>query len=152
MSTKITTKKVSTRRTKKAAPPKASSANTQNLWTAYLGAVSLVRKQGASVVENLVDETKSLQDRSLQLAGNLTGDVRKQVEDVVSRVKEAANDNVTYLEERVGSGVSRVLDRMGVPSKEDIVELSKRVAELSRQVKALQNGRKSTLLGQAKAA
>jgi len=151
VSTKITTKKVSTRRTKKA-PQKAVVKSNQNLWTAYKGAVSLVRKQSLSVVENLVDETKSLQDRSLQVAGNLTGDVRKQVEDVVVRVRKAANDNLNFVEERVGNGVSRVLDRMGVPSKEDIVELSKRVAELSRQVKALQNGRKSTLLGQAKAA
>ena len=119
---------------------------------ASLGAVSLVRKQGNAIVENLVNETKSLQDRAQQLANNVSGDVRKQVEEVVGKVKTAANDNFSFIEERVGNGVSRVLDRMGVPSKEDIVELSKRVAELSRQVKALQNGRKSTVLGTAKAA
>ena len=151
MSKKITTKKVTTSRTKKA-PAKRSISSAQDLWMASLGAVSLVRKQGNAIVENLVNETKSLQDRAQQLANNVSGDVRKQVEEVVGKVKTAANDNFTFIEERVGNGVSRVLDRMGVPSKEDIVELSKRVAELSRQVKALQNGRKSTVLGTAKAA
>ncbi len=151
MSKKITTKKVTSRRATKA-PAKTVRGTAQELWMASLGAVSLARKQGTSVVENLVSEAKGLQDRAQQLANNASGDVRKQIDEVVARVKTLANNNVSYVEERVGTGVARLLDRMGVPSKEDIVELSKRVAELSRQVKALQNGRKSTLLGQAKAA
>jgi poly(hydroxyalkanoate) granule-associated protein len=102
--------------------------------------------------DTLIAEGKNLQQQGAKLAEDVSGDLRKQVEGTLGRVMSAANDNYQFVESKVGEGVGRVLGRMGVPSRDDIVELSKRVAELSKQVKLLQNGRKSALLGDAQAA
>jgi poly(hydroxyalkanoate) granule-associated protein len=149
MSKKITAKKVGKRVETNV---KAIRVTAQELWLATLGAASLARKQSAQAYDALIAEGKSLQQQSVKLAEDVSGDLRKQVEGVVGRVMTAANDNFEFVESKVGEGVGRVLGRMGVPSRDDIVELSKRVAELSKQVKLLQNGRKSTLLGDAQAA
>ena len=134
MSKKVSAKKAGKRSTSSIKPVRVSA---QELWLASLGAASLVRKQSASLYDSVVNESTSL---------------RQRFDAAFGRALNVANDNYAFVESKVGEGVGRVLGRMGVPSRDDIVELSKRVAELSKQVKLLQTGRKSTLLGDAKAA
>jgi len=62
---------------------------------------------------------------------------------IFDKVQKQATTNLTQVEGVVGGQVSRVLSRLGVPSKADVQELSHRVAELNRQVKALQVNRKA---------
>lgn len=147
-------KKISTKKVAKSVQSNAKSVRVtaQELWLASLGAASMARKQTAQLYDNLVTEGKSLQQQSVKIAETVGTDLRKQFDGVFGRVVSAANDNYAFVEGKLGEGVGRVLGRMGVPSRDDIVELSKRVAELSKQVKLLQNGRKSTLLGDAEAA
>ena len=149
MSKKVSAKKVSKRASVSAKPIRISA---QELWFASLGAASLVRKQSANLYDNVVNESSHLRQRGVKLVRSTGAELRQRFDTAFGRVLTAANDNYAFVEGKVGEGVGRVLGRMGVPSRDDIVELSKRVAELSKQVKLLQTGRKSTLLGDAEAA
>lgn len=110
----------------------------QKLWQAGVGAVTIAQKNVGEAVNTLKTEgTKIYQKTSTLLDGTL-GDVRKQVGGVVSQVQGTVTANLSWVEEKVSVGVGSMLGRLGVPSKADIQDLSKRVAELSKQVKALQ--------------
>ena len=123
--------------------------NARDLLLASIGAVSITRKQGASFVGNLLEQGQELRGRALKLAEGKVADVRQQVEGVIGKVQQRAAANLSQVETVVGGQVTRVLGRLGVPSKADVKELSRRVAELNKQVKALQAARKT---GEAKAA
>jgi poly(hydroxyalkanoate) granule-associated protein len=121
----------------------------RDILLASLGAVSISRKEGARFVGTLIEQGQELGERTVKLAEGKVADVRKQVEGVFGKVQKAANSNLSQVEGVVGGQVTRVLSRLGIPSKADVQELSRRVADLNRQVKALQGARK---VAQAKAA
>jgi poly(hydroxyalkanoate) granule-associated protein len=121
----------------------------RDLFLASLGAVSISRKQGASLVGNLLEQGQDLRGRTIKLAEAKVADVRLQVKGAIDKVQQRAAANLSQVETAVGGQVTRVLSRLGIPSKADVTELSRRVSELNRQVKALQVARKT---GVAKAA
>ena len=121
----------------------------RDILLASLGAVSLTRKEGARFVGTLIEQGQELGERTVKLAEGKVADVRKQVIGVFGKVQKSANTNLSQVEGVVGGQVTRVLSRLGIPSKADVQELSRRVTELNRQVKALQGARK---VAQAQAA
>lgn len=141
MATKKLAGKKATRSTKTVGAQKIETP--RDLWLASLGAVSVTRKQGARFVEGLLQQGQDLRERTLKLAEGTVNGARKQVVGVIGKVQQKAAANLSQVETVVGTQVTRVLSRIGVPSKADIQELSRRVADLNRQVKALQNSRKA---------
>lgn len=77
---------------------------------------------------------------------NRFGDVGKQAEGVRKQASENWNKLESFFEERV----SRALNRLGIPSREDIDSLNKRVQQLSRKVAGLE--KKARPAAKAKAA
>jgi poly(hydroxyalkanoate) granule-associated protein len=115
---------------------------------ATVGAAALVRKQGEKLFGNFLGETKQLRQqaesfsiasfaKANKLATNVVGDVQEQANGVLAQVKSAASANLGWAAEKAQNQVGKVLNRIGVPSKADVSELSRRVNELHRQVKAL---------------
>ena len=121
----------------------------RDILLASIGAVSITRKEGARFVGALIEQGQELGERTVKLAEGKVADVRKQVIGVFGKVQKTANANLSQVEGVVGGQVTRVLSRLGIPSKADVQELSRRVSELNRQVKALQGARK---VAQAEAA
>ncbi len=115
----------------------------RDVWLASLGAMSITRKQGERVFGNLINEGQGLNKRTVKLVDGTVSDVRSKLSGVIGKVQQTAAANLSQVEEVVGTQVGRVLSRLGIPSKGDIQELSRRVSELNRQVKALQNARKA---------
>ena len=72
-----------------------------------------------------------------KLVSNVTGDVQEQANGVLAQVKTAAAANLGWVGEKAQDQVGKVLSRIGVPTKADVNELSRRVADLHKQVKAL---------------
>jgi poly(hydroxyalkanoate) granule-associated protein len=127
-----------TRATKAAQPVQA-----RDLWRASMGAIALTRKEGAKLVGQIVDQAKDAQARAIEFVEGRVAQVRGQVEGVIGKVQEAANQNLAQVEQALSGQVTRVLSRLGIPSKADVEQLSRRVAELNRQVKALKTGAKA---------
>ena len=104
---------------------------------ATVGAAAIVRKQGEKLVANFLDETTQLRNRATKLATNVVGDVQEQANGVLAQVKSAAAANLGWVGEKAQDQMGKVLSGIGVPTKADINELSRRVADLHKQVKAM---------------
>jgi poly(hydroxyalkanoate) granule-associated protein len=105
--------------------------------TIVLNATANVREKGEELLGNALNEAKGLRKKAEKLAGNVFGDVQEQANGVLAQVKSATAANLDWAADKAQDQVGKVLNRLGVPSKADITELSRRVNELSRQVKSM---------------
>lgn len=96
------------------------------IWLAGMGAFSRTTQEGTKMFASLVEEGQKLQAQSKSAA---TG--------AVSNVVDRAGENWERVEGIFEDRVQRVLERMGVPTSDDIDALSKRVDKLSEAVKQL---------------
>jgi poly(hydroxyalkanoate) granule-associated protein len=108
------------------------------IWLAGIGAVATARKEGPQRFEQLLEEGARISDKARKVADNAVKTALEQVQSTVgSRVKDAqsqANDALDNLEKIFQTRVHRALNRIGVPSADQIASLSKRVQALSDSV------------------
>lgn len=131
----------------------------QEIWLAGLGAFALAQQEGsklfkqgsksiddatskvvgesAKLFERLVKEGSKLESKGRKMASEAVGGVRDDVESRVDEVRKSAQTNWDKLEKVFEQRVARALSRLGVPTSEEIRELSERVAELNKRVSDL---------------
>ncbi len=136
----MATKKV-TKKSVRTAPVATHPA--RDVLLASIGAVSLGGKEAQKLVGGLIEDSQQFGQRTLKLVEGRVNGVREQVLGVVSKVQDTAQQNLAQVESVAQTQVSKVLARLGIPSKSDVAQLSRRVSELSRQVKAMQGARKA---------
>lgn len=161
---KVAKKKVAKKTaTRKTAARKTATSQVQDyaheIWLAGLGAFSMAQQEGGKLYDQsrkTVEETSSkflgesnkLFDRLVKEGSKLEGKGRKTVNDTVSgvrddvesrvgKVRESAQTNWDKLEKVFEQRVARALSRLGVPTSDEIKQLSNRVAELNKEVRAL---------------
>lgn len=164
MSKKTAKKKVAKKKvTKKTAARKTSANQAQDyaheIWLAGLGAFSMAQEEGGKIFkqgtkaiddtrskvvgessklfDRLVKEGSKLENKGRKLASDTVGGVRGDVESRVGKVRESAQSNWDKLEKVFEQRVARALSRLGVPTSDEINQLSKRVAELNKRVSEL---------------
>lgn len=131
-------------KTSKNAPKETSARNlldtAQHIWTAGIGALAKAQGEGTDLFENLVKKGMHLEAKTRKLANGKVDVVRGAVEGRVENVKEKATDTWDRMEKVFEDRVQQALNRLGVPTREDLVSLTKRVealtAELRKQSKA----------------
>src|SRR5574341_1952950 len=96
------------------------------IWLAGLGAFAKAQEEGGKVYNALVKEGKQLEVKTREVAGG-------RVEELASRASGTIDRLETVFEDRV----ARALKRLGVPTAREVEHLTKRIAELTRQVEAL---------------
>jgi poly(hydroxyalkanoate) granule-associated protein len=109
---------------------------TRLIWLAGLGAFAMVEEEGGKLFENLVKEGERFEERTKKVADDTVEDVRDKVEEV----KDKAISTWDKLEEVLEDRVARILNRLGVPTRKDVEDLSKRVEVLNETVKKLTKG------------
>jgi poly(hydroxyalkanoate) granule-associated protein len=114
--------------------------STQQIWLAGLGAFAKAQQEGGKVFDALVKEGESIQKKAKQMTGERVTAVAGRAADTWDRLEQVFEDRV-----------ARALASLGVPSKKEIDKLSKRVAELTAAVQAL-NGSKAKVEAAAEAA
>ncbi|WP_376690861.1 phasin family protein [Wenzhouxiangella sp. EGI_FJ10409] len=161
---KVAKKKVAKKTaTRKTAARKTATSQAQDyaheIWLAGLGAFSMAQQEGGKLFENSrksVEETSSkvlgesnkLFDRLVKEGSKLEGKgrktvnetvtgVRDDVESRVGKVRDTAQSNWDKLEKVFEQRVARALSRLGVPTSDEIKQLSDRVAELNKEVRSL---------------
>ena len=107
--------------------------SAQQIWLAGLGAFAKAQEEGGKVFDALVKEGESIQSKT-----------RKVTDQKLSEVAGKATGTWDRLEQVFEDRVARALGSLGVPSKQDIESLSKRVVELSAAVQALTDGKPAT--------
>jgi poly(hydroxyalkanoate) granule-associated protein len=115
--------------------------SAQQIWLAGMGAFGRAQQEGTKLFENLVKEGMNLEKHTRQLATGKVDVVRGVVEKNVEQVKERAADTWDRLEKVFEERVQRALNRLGVPSKEDLQGLSKRVDQLNAELRKLSAGK-----------
>ncbi len=113
------------------------SESAQQVWLAGVGAFSRAQAEGTKLFEGLVKEGMGLEQTMRKFAGGRAEVVRDVVESRVGQARERATDTWDKLEKVFEDRVQRALVKLGVPSREDLNDLSSRVealtAELRRQ-------------------
>ena len=112
-------------------------SSAHQIWLAGLGAFAKAEKEGTKLFESLVKEGEKVEARAKRVVENKVEEIKGKVENAVEEVRDRATDTWDGLEQVFEDRVARVLNRLGVPTYEDIQELSKRVEALNENVKAL---------------
>ncbi len=100
--------------------------SAQQIWLAGLGAFAKAQQEGNKVFDALVRQGESIQKTT-----------RKVAEDKVTEMAAKATGTWDKLEQVFETRVARSLNSLGVPTKDDVAALSKRVAELKAAVDKL---------------
>ena len=100
--------------------------SAQQIWLAGLGAFAKAQEEGGKVFDALVREGESIQSRTRKMTG-----------DKIAVVTGKATGTWDRLEQVFEERVARAMGSLGVPSKQEIDQLSKRVSELTAAVESL---------------
>lgn len=103
------------------------------IWLAGLGAFSKFEAGSSTLFETLVKEGEEFENKTKKMADNKIDDVK----DTVEGVKDKAIDTWDKLEESFEVRLASLLNRMGIPTHDDVADLSKRVEALNESVKDL---------------
>ena len=123
-------------------------ANANKVWLAGLGALATAEEEGGRLFRGLIKKGESyekkgkaqmdvLRDRVEELAGaarEKLDDLRESVEDSASGAWEKVGSAKEAVEERMDDKLHGVLRRIGVPSRNEIAALTRRVEELTAMV------------------
>jgi poly(hydroxyalkanoate) granule-associated protein len=128
----------------------AVRTSAHQIWQAGLGAFAKAQEEGGKVFAKLVREGTDLQKRTQKLAENKVSGVSGTVTKMADTVSKQATGSWDKLEQVFEDRVSRSLTNLGVPSKKDIQDLTKRVEELSKAVASLSGKKISAIKKDAK--
>lgn len=101
--------------------------SAQQIWLAGLGAWSKARTDRDKLFDLLVKQGKTLQSKTKALAGERFEEVSGRVNEVREKVERQATESWDRLEQVFEDRVSRALSRLGVPTSQQLEQLSKRV-------------------------
>lgn len=111
--------------------------SAQQIWTTGVGAFTRAQGEGSKLFEALVKEGMTIEQTTRKLATGKVDAVRDAVEDRVGVVRERAVDTWDRLESVFETRVQRALNRLGVPAREDLAQLTSRVNELNAELRKL---------------
>jgi poly(hydroxyalkanoate) granule-associated protein len=111
--------------------------SAQQIWMAGVGAFTRAQGEGSKLFEALVKEGMNIEQHTRKLATGKVDAVRDAVEDRVGVVRERATDTWDRLEKVFEERVQRALNRLGVPSREELSDLVGRVDALTTELKKL---------------
>lgn len=113
-------------------------ASARRIWLAGLGALAAAEEEGGKLFRSLVERGEGYEDRLETGARKAGASIRERAEDARKRAGEAA-DSVRDRAEATWEGLERAFDdsvtsalhRVGVPTRDEIRSLSRRVDTLT---------------------
>lgn len=96
------------------------------IWLAGLGAFSKAQEEGTRLFDALVKEGETIQNRAKKAAGDTLADVKAKATGTWGKLEKVFEDRV-----------AQALHSLNVPTKKDIDQLTKHVAELTAVTKKL---------------
>lgn len=123
---------------------KTLSESAQHIWLAGMGAFGRAQNEGTKLFEALVKEGMNLEQTARKLAGGQADVVRGAVESTVGQARERAADTWDRLEKVFEDRVQRALTKLGVPGRDDLNELSRRVDALTAELRKANGGKSAS--------
>lgn len=112
----------------------------RQIWLAGLGAFARTQEEGGKFFETLVQDGQVVDSRMKKTAEEKADQVKEGVEAVKDKAGELRNKATgawNKLEEVFQTRVARALRRLGVPTKDDIQQLSAQVEVLTLNIQEL---------------
>jgi poly(hydroxyalkanoate) granule-associated protein len=127
-------------------------ANASKVWLAGLGALATAEEEGGKLFRGLVkkgevyekkgrtqfdrikDQVETLAEKAKSRAGAFAEEAKERAGEAWAKVEETVEEKAGVVEERWDDKVRGVLGRVGVPSRNEIASLTRRVEELTRLV------------------
>lgn len=103
--------------------------SVQKVWLAGLGALATAEEEGTKLFKSLVDKGLEFENRGKERFGQVVGKMdsaRGKAGEMWDKIEDLVNDRVT-----------KALGTVGIPSKEEINELTQRVEKLTASIQGL---------------
>lgn len=97
--------------------------STRRLWLAGLGTLSVVEEESTGVFDQLIEKGRLVEQKS-----------RKQVTKTKAEIESGTEELAEELSDRLDRRVASVLQKLGIPSRAQVQDLTLRVEQLSEQV------------------
>jgi poly(hydroxyalkanoate) granule-associated protein len=114
--------------------------SAQQIWLAGLGAFSKAQAEGGKVFQALVKEGMTIQRKTQAVAGEKLTDATSRMASMATDLSNKASGQWDKLENIFEERVARALKKLGVPTSQEIEQLTARIDELNRTVAALNAG------------
>ncbi|HJV84434.1 MAG TPA: phasin family protein [Noviherbaspirillum sp.] len=115
----------------------AARKSVDQIWQAGLGAFARAQKEGEDMFSRLVQEGMAVQKRARKVAeGRLEG-MSDTIAKMADSLGKQASGSLDKLENVFEERVARSLHSIGVPTRDDIKELSAQIKELQDSVNAV---------------
>ena len=132
-------------KTPKNAAPKPESAplpgsvkdSAQQIWQAGLGAFTRAQAEGSKAFETLVKEGVNIQRKTQAAAEERISEATDKMASMASELSSKATGQWDKLETIFEDRVAKALNKLGVPSAQDVNALVARIDELTKTVKEL---------------
>ena len=105
----------------------------RDVWLAGLGALATVEEEGNKLYNRLVERGKEFEKERREELKTASENVREQRDEALAQIEEASEETQSLLIDTVNTA----LERFGVPTRNEVDRLSKKVGKLSRQVDRL---------------
>jgi poly(hydroxyalkanoate) granule-associated protein len=146
----MATKKATRKTTKKAATTAEIVKDSANkIWLAGLGAFALAEEEGGKMFHNLVTRGKDFEEagreqleKAREIVGDLAESAREKLGAATEDVRDRAGDTWQKVEKRWDERTARTLQKLGVPTRDEIVRLTRRIEELTSLVEKKAASRK----------
>jgi poly(hydroxyalkanoate) granule-associated protein len=120
---------------KKAAPKAGFNESAKDIWLAGIGAVNIVGEEGSRVFSELVEKGREWEEANDGRFSRFT--------DRAQGFKEDAKGVLSKVMTPIEDGLSATMQRLGVPTRAEIVQLTHRVEELTKIVQQTRNAAKA---------
>lgn len=116
--------------------------SAQRIWLAGLGAMATAEQEGEKLFDTLVARGETYQTN---MKGSVEGAVkgaRERVTGTVRDVRESAGRTIGKVEAAFDERVNDVLRRMGMPTRSEVADLSRRVEKLTTALGDIDAGKR----------
>lgn len=108
------------------------------IWLAGLGVYAKAGKDSAEYFKTLVSEGEQLEQNGKEFISERIDAAGSKVASLKERLQERNGGSFNKVEEMFDERVASTLERMGIPNKADIEQLSTKLDMLSASLKAMQ--------------
>ncbi len=113
--------------------PKDLIDSVRKVWLAGLGALAVAEEEGSKIFKTLVEKGEELEKKT----SDSLSKVKETFESVAEKTVGSAKETVEKVTGSFDEKVAEVLHKLGVPTREEIATLTKRVEELTKAVDKL---------------
>ena len=112
--------------------------SAHKIWLAGLGALATAEEEGSKLFKNLVERGEGWESKNKERWEEMKEGVKSKIDETTGKAKDEAEGAWDKVESRIEDAVGAAFQKAGVPSREEIATLTKRVDELIAVVGKMQ--------------